>query len=306
MTSPLRPFRTLRSHTSWFPAALLLGPPSPPTILDADNEEEDDDDSFLLLTVAYTVPVYPSSFSVAIQEIGLSPPTPLTPTWRCTSERALSALVGSSGSTSGTLAGEIGTVGSVTGVGLDERWVCLAGGDNRVQVFERPPPGEANARLVFKGTLWAHNAGVTSISCLDGELSFWAVGFGTLFEADNVLCSQAGVSRPTPLAVSLSGPSISPSLPQTTFSRRLPSFPPHQLRTTTIPIPPPTSTPSPLQPPPFPLVSPPLSRHRHQDDPPSLKSPSRGRHRPSGRSVYFHGAPTAGEGGSASCGSGRM
>lgn len=170
----IKPFQSFKSHTSWWPAALTS------------HSRPSDHRSSTKITLAYSVPVYPSDFSVAIQEMTFD----LRPTgWSLASERGLSALTSgfSPEDDAGGLSapGTSVVVGRVASLAVDERWVCLGGEDNRIQVFEIPKEEEQEAfgtgggrmvlgkpqRLRHVQTLFQHGSAVTSIACLDGQLS---------------------------------------------------------------------------------------------------------------------------------------
>lgn len=177
----LRPFRSVRSLTSWHPATLLLAPS--PTAAHP---------LALSLSIAYAVPCYPDLVSAALQQITLAPSPNVRAGWDWLADRSLSALAPPSGPAGGfwtTAAGgagagaavapaqvepEVGTVNRASAIAQDDRWVCLAGADNVVQVFEIPPAnddGGGQGRLEWRQTLWAHSAGVTAVSVLDGAPS---------------------------------------------------------------------------------------------------------------------------------------
>lgn len=160
----LRPFRSLRSMTAWQPATLRLAPFSSSSTGSASSPS-------LKLSIAYAVPVYPDLFSVALQEIHLSPSS-TTASYDWTSDRSLPALAQNAFiDAPAEGGGAVGTVRDVSAIALDEDWVCLAGRDNVVQVFRIPPAGEEDGRgrtLEWTQTLWAHGAAVTSVSCVQG------------------------------------------------------------------------------------------------------------------------------------------
>jgi hypothetical protein len=170
----LRPFRTLRSLTSWHPSTLRLAAYSSPGAPDA-----------VKLAVAYAVPCYPDLFAVARQEVVLRPSRSTIggARWDWLQDRSLSALAPaglgafwqppaspSTTANDGELSAELGTVGRVSAVAQDDRWVCLAGEDNVVQVYEVPDAPDAT-RLEWRQTLWAHSAGVTAVSLRNGASS---------------------------------------------------------------------------------------------------------------------------------------
>jgi hypothetical protein len=169
ITRPTRPFNTLRSYVSWFPASLLI---------------TSETNSKTTVSLAYSVPIYPSGFTCSLHTFSLSSSPHLSTythsvPYELTSDNHLSALPSvpfasflpssprlSSGISSevGRYSSmEIGVVDSCTGIAMDERWICMGGGENMIQVFRIGKDG-----LRFCRTLWCHQGGVTALSCLDG------------------------------------------------------------------------------------------------------------------------------------------
>ncbi|CDZ98294.1 WD40/YVTN repeat-like-containing domain [Phaffia rhodozyma] len=213
----IKPFKVVRSHTSWFPASISINPlplSRPISITSSSLSESEEevgtntkDDHRVVVSIGFTIPVYPDQWTVSIQQFQLRAPAARLPlhagiNWTWIDDRILSALMPSvpftypfeSLSGAGTRtrgANEIGSVGKVSSLAMDGRWICLAGEDNRVQIFEVPVGTWTGASkrsdgvrtkekmgkekigrkdgLVWRHTLWDHHAAVTSVSCLDGR-----------------------------------------------------------------------------------------------------------------------------------------
>lgn len=196
-TKELRPFRSLRSLTSWHPSTLRLAACPSSSAPDA-----------VKLAIAYAVPCYPDLFSVARQEVVLRPSKSTLggARWDWLEDRSLSALApvglgafwqapSKTPAADGESTTELGTVGRVSAVAQDDRWVCLAGEDNVVQLFEVPDAPGAT-RLEWRQTLWAHSAGVTAVSVRNG--AFWSFNHRGLPES--LLTYWVLKFSPTPLA----------------------------------------------------------------------------------------------------------
>ncbi|WWD20152.1 hypothetical protein CI109_104628 [Kwoniella shandongensis] len=181
---------TMHSDVSFHPAALSLFPnsdsvPSMPQYDDLPSPKA------FQAALTYCTPLYPASWTVAVQEIGIdiSPGSGSEPVWRgdCWN-------VGR-GDESSLSSGEqelvwprkvkplVGVRGKASAVGSDGRWCVLAGEDNMIQVYSLPsttaapspdaPTARGNAPppmpIVHSQTLLAHSAAVTSVALSAGR-----------------------------------------------------------------------------------------------------------------------------------------
>lgn len=190
-----RHLQTLRSDTSFHPAALTLLP------IDIDVNTPESDFSANSSTqsfraaLTYSTPLYPASWTIAVQEFGIDLSSPdktpvgfsrqvwrgecfhvgrgdeLDPPDKLDWPRRIKSVVGVRGR-------------RAVGVGTDGRWCVLAGDDNQIQVYSLPTPSPSpppsipdrapstsskTAPIVHSQTLLAHSAAVTSISLSVGR-----------------------------------------------------------------------------------------------------------------------------------------
>lgn len=142
--------RTLHSDVAFHPAALSLAPHGPA----------------FRATLTYCTPVYPSSWTISVQELGVelsatggevrrgecyrvrpSPPSPGGTPW----PRRLHPIDG---------------VSRAIGVGTDGRWVVLAGADSVIHVFALP---SAKGGIAHAQTLLAPSGGVSALALQSGR-----------------------------------------------------------------------------------------------------------------------------------------
>lgn len=180
---PSRPkhLQTMHSDVSFHPVALSLFPSS-------SLEPEDTQSPAATLrnfraALTYCTPLYPSSWTVAVQEFGIDlarsfdaePPT--GDVWRgeCWNVgRGDEASSGARPIWPRKVRPIIGVKGDhAVGVGMDGRWCVLAGEDNQIQVYSLPTPSPSPplkaAPIVHSQTLLAHSAAVTSVSLSAGR-----------------------------------------------------------------------------------------------------------------------------------------
>lgn len=175
---------TMHSDVSFHPAALSLFPAEQSEPLETRNGS-------FRAALTYCSPVYPASWTIAVQEFGVDLYSVSTgEVWRgdCYSvgtgedadeadeiwPRKIRPIVGVKGS-------------RAVGVGTDGRWCVLAGEDNQIQVYSLPTPAASPLPskmepILHSQTLLAHSAAVTSISlnagrCVsggrDGRILVW-------------------------------------------------------------------------------------------------------------------------------------
>jgi hypothetical protein len=167
---PSRPkhLQTMHSDVSFHPAALSLFPAHSDEIPPIAETTEQADLKHFRAGLTYCTPLYPASWTVAVQEFGID----LEPTMSLEAEARLEELGLSGGGQ--VWRGECCHVGRgdddeddklvwprrnkpvvgvrgkrAVGIGTDGRWCVLAGGDNQIQVYSlptptpSPPPGES-------------------------------------------------------------------------------------------------------------------------------------------------------------------
>lgn len=163
-----RHLSTMHSDVSFHPAALSLFP--------ALDDTEHKLSSFRA-ALTYCSPLYPSSWTIAVQEFGIDLQRFSGDVWRgeCYNvgrgdeadeadeiwPRKVRPIVGVKGS-------------RAVGVGTDGRWCVLAGEDNQIQVYSLPtpspsPPPSRPSPILHAQTLLAHSSAVTSISLNAGR-----------------------------------------------------------------------------------------------------------------------------------------
>jgi hypothetical protein len=154
----LRPFRTIRSQTSWFPAALTLSPIA---------SARPDGPMAMRCSLAHAVPVYPDSWSVAVQEIDLAQ---TSAGWTMDSTRTLSALSALTTPEDAAAWGGVGIVrGKVTAIGLSERWVCIGTADNEVMCWQVPQSRSEGRLRLGRSMMGAHWGEVSAVACHGGQ-----------------------------------------------------------------------------------------------------------------------------------------
>ncbi|KAL1413204.1 hypothetical protein Q8F55_000955 [Vanrija albida] len=152
--------RALHSEVSFHPAALSLFPPV------------DTKPGRFRAALTYSTPIYPSSWTVAVQELGIS----LSPSGAGAIHRGECYRVGGAVRDDAwprRLNPLVGVRGDAVGVGTDGRWCVLAGGsDSVIHVYSLPTP-HAKAGdpppIVHAQTLLAPTVSVTSVSLASGR-----------------------------------------------------------------------------------------------------------------------------------------
>ncbi|EIW71674.1 hypothetical protein M231_07324 [Tremella mesenterica] len=179
---PTRPLHvsTMHSDVSFHPATLSVFPHTPESLNGPVNEERPQN---FRASLTYCTPLYPSSWTVAVQEFGIDLPSSLSKTplvWRgeCWHvgrnsismdpfiwPKKVDPVIGIKGR-------------RAVGVGSDGRWAVLAGNDNQIQVYSLPtpspsPPPSTKERppepIRHAQTLLAHSSSVTSLSLVGGR-----------------------------------------------------------------------------------------------------------------------------------------
>ena len=180
---------TMQSGVAFHPAALSIFPSS---TKDFPNDLKG---SSFRAALTYCSPLYPASWTIAVQEFGIDLGSISTDeVWRgeCYSvgrgdeaedgdeiwPRRIRPIVGVKGR-------------RAVGVGTDGRWCVLAGEDNQIQVYSLPTPATSPSSkpepILHSQTLLAHAAAVTSISlnagrCVsggrDGRILVWELDEG--------------------------------------------------------------------------------------------------------------------------------
>lgn len=159
-STPLRPFRTLKSHTSWSPAALILVP---------QPAESSGRPAGIKCSLAHAVPVYPDSWTVAVQEIDL---VPTATSWRLESTQTRSALSALSTPDATQEWGGVGIVrGRVTAVGMSEGWVCVGTADNEVMAWQIPADSSSGRLRLGRSMMGAHWGEVGAVAIFGGQSS---------------------------------------------------------------------------------------------------------------------------------------
>ena len=177
---------TMHSDVSFHPAALSLFP-------FGDSTGSTSVSGSFRAALTYCTPLYPSSWTVAVQEFGIELDKYMSgDVWRgeCYNvgngdegdesldvwPRKIKPIVGVRGK-------------KAVGVGTDGRWCVLAGEDNQIQVYSLPTPSPSPSSspirsppILHSQTLLAHSSAVTSISlnagrCVsggrDGRILVW-------------------------------------------------------------------------------------------------------------------------------------
>lgn len=163
--------QSMQSQVSFHPATLSLLPLDPTkTPLDLLHFHG---------ALTYSTPLYPRSWTIAVQELFVDLNTSSMrhlvrrgECWHVGRSASRAPLSGHRGwpRRAGAQGPIIGVRGDrAVGVGTDGRWCVLAGQDNQIQVYALPPPGAALAPIVHSQTLLAHSAAVTSISLSAGR-----------------------------------------------------------------------------------------------------------------------------------------
>lgn len=170
--------RSLHSEVSFHPAALSLFPP-----VDAKPGR-------FRAALTYSTPIYPASWTVAVQELGIS----LSPSGAAIHRGECYRVGGGAPDDAWPrrLSPLVGVRGDAVGVGTDGRWCVLAGGsDSVIHVYSLPTPhtkaGEDPPPIVHAQTLLAPTVSVTSVSlsagrCVsggrDGRVLVWELDEG--------------------------------------------------------------------------------------------------------------------------------
>ncbi len=219
--------QTMHSAVSCHPATLSVLPVVPvvDTTMTEDTwsvrgEEDSSTDLHYRATLAYSSPLYPQSWTVAVQEMEIS--IPLSPSstehgevesgecWQVARKvwhggwserrwpfRAKGEVVGVKG-------------GQAAGIGVDERWCVLAGEGGEIQVYALPtgenarpsklshfgPSERSPPRIHHSQTLLAHSAAVTSLSLSHGRcVSASRDGRVLVWELDESVAAGEAVER---------------------------------------------------------------------------------------------------------------
>ncbi|WVO13807.1 hypothetical protein L204_101430 [Cryptococcus depauperatus] len=167
--------RTMHSDVSFHPASLSLLPAAP-----AKSTAETQVTEFQAY-LTYSTPVYPRSWTVAIQEFNIS----FTPSFTQTPKvsRGEAYHVASSSCEQDRLVWPktvrpVVSVKQIRGVGYDGRWCVLAGEDNKIEVFTSLPAlrqpshlsdGCSGPKVSHSQTLLTHSSYVTSLALADGR-----------------------------------------------------------------------------------------------------------------------------------------
>ncbi|TXT16040.1 hypothetical protein VHUM_00543 [Vanrija humicola] len=151
--------RALHSDVSFHPAALSLFPPV------------DTKPGRFRAALTYSTPVYPASWTVAVQELGIN----LLPSGAAI-HRGECYRVGGAPDDAWPrrLSPLVGVRGDAVGIGTDGRWCVLAGGsDSVIHVYSLPKPhakaGQDPPPIVHAQTLLAPTVSVTSVSLAAGR-----------------------------------------------------------------------------------------------------------------------------------------
>jgi hypothetical protein len=153
----------MHSDVSFHPATLSLFPAS-------------DSAQRFRAALTYCTPLYPYSWTVAVQEFNI----------RTSSTSGLTDITRGECWNVGRGDEDVpdhvwprkirpiaGVKGRPVGVGTDGRWAVLAGEDNQIQVYSLPtarPPGTKPAPIAHSHTLLAHSAAITSIALASGRV----------------------------------------------------------------------------------------------------------------------------------------
>ena len=182
---PTRPghLSTMHSDVSFHPAALSLFPQS-----DHDDTTLSDTAVSHRACLTYCTPVYPASWTVAVQEFVMDPG--LSDIVDVRRGECWNVGQGVDAETADLvwpkrLRPVVGVKGrNAIGVGSDGRWCVLAGDDNRIQVYSLPTPSPSPSPpprtavsdsstsqqpITHSQTLLAHSAAVTSVSLCAGR-----------------------------------------------------------------------------------------------------------------------------------------
>ncbi|WVO23183.1 uncharacterized protein IAS62_004528 [Cryptococcus decagattii] len=187
-----RRITTMRSDVSFHPATLTLLPSFPGDKDGGQPVADHGTSQSFQAALTYSTPVYPSSWTIAVQEFTILLP-PIS---------SLSAPSVSRGPTyhvsPRSTAGEpiwprkirpaVGVKGAAKSVGMDGRWCVLAGEGNKVEVFSLPsssPPNSTDCDddiIRHSQTLVTHSSIIASVAlasgrcvsgCKDGKVLVW-------------------------------------------------------------------------------------------------------------------------------------
>ncbi|KAK4685323.1 hypothetical protein P7C73_g4826, partial [Tremellales sp. Uapishka_1] len=148
--------QTLHSDVSFHPATLSLFPTS-------------DQNTHFKAALTYCTPLYPASWTIAVQEIGIDVFASSSQVWRGECWNVGRYKPDASIPTwPRKIRPVIGVRGKAVGVGMDGRWCVLAGEDAQIQVYSLPS-SPASTPIVHSQTLLAHASAVTSISLSSGR-----------------------------------------------------------------------------------------------------------------------------------------
>jgi len=211
---PLRPkhLQTMHSDVSFHPAALTLFPMQALMGDDSPTKPSTSTEDALRhfrAALTYCTPLYPSSWTVAVQEFGVDLQSTLDTqpatgdVWR---NECWNVGRGDEGASDDRpiwprkVRPIVGVKGHAVGVGMDGRWCVLAGEDNQIQVYSLPTPSPSPpprpAPIVHSQTLLAHSAAVTSISLSAGRcVSGGRDGRVLIWELDDDLSDDEGDGR---------------------------------------------------------------------------------------------------------------
>jgi hypothetical protein len=152
--------QTLSSFTSYAPSSLTLSCPSAKAFK---------------LILAYSVPVYPSHWGVAVTELSISPASYSVTSSK--SRRAFDLPFGFIDEANWLLAREQWSrkVTHVRATATDGKWVAFAGSDNNIQIYRlsksrKPGLGiRGEDQLTFVRTLFGHIGSIHSLALADGR-----------------------------------------------------------------------------------------------------------------------------------------
>ncbi|OCF37129.1 hypothetical protein I316_01036 [Kwoniella heveanensis BCC8398] len=202
-TTAPKHLKTLHSEVSFHPAALSLFPSptaqgDPYDLSPRHLSQERDESDHFRAALTYCTPLYPSSWTVAVQELSISQ--------NLGEVRSGDAYhVGRSGENGDTDEDEtivwprkirpiVGVKGKATGVGSDGRWCVLSGEESQIQVYSLPHHSrrhddaitndeldvtyrkgrvrdeeDVNQPIVHSQTLLAHSTEITSLALSSGR-----------------------------------------------------------------------------------------------------------------------------------------
>lgn len=153
--SPPRRIRTLRSDVSFYPAALTLFPPP-----------QESKSARFRAALTYTTPVYPSSWTVAVQELSIDVQASEVHRGECHHIVPADPRTPREGMWPRHLEPIAGVRGRAVSVGSDGRWCVLAGEDSVMHVYALPATGG----VVHAQTLLAPSQGVTALALAGGRV----------------------------------------------------------------------------------------------------------------------------------------